>query len=294
MVFSPREIGFCFGVKRAVSICETVLAEHGACVSLGPVIHNEKVIGRLSRAGLEVDPDPGSGPEPVVIRSHGLHPLVREKLERRGRLVIDATCPFVRSVQERVSLLRDEGYFIVIVGKPDHPEVEALLGFAGERAMVYPVGGRDRAPGCARARSLLKKQSGTLAVVSQTTNTENIYLRARLEILSLARCHEIRMFDTVCRVTERRQAAACKLAGRVDVMLVAGSRASANTGNLYQLLLSRKPETHLVSGADDIKREWCTPDISVGLVSGTSTPAETIREIKKKLKGRDPDAAEFR
>jgi 4-hydroxy-3-methylbut-2-enyl diphosphate reductase len=217
---------------------------------------------------------------------------VRRELERQKRLIIDATCPFVRRVQELVSRLREERCRVVIVGKPDHPEVEALKGFAGKDAIVYPVG-KNRGG----ARAGIRVRDGAcpvLAVVSQTTNTETLYLEACREILARARAYELRFFDTVCRVTEHRQSAALKLARRVDVMIVAGSPGSANTRNLHHLLLSRKPETFLVAGAEDIKDDWCVPGLVVGLVSGTSTPAETINLIKKKLKGCDPDAGKLR
>ena len=95
----------------------------------------------------------------------------------------------------------------------------------------------------------------------------------------------MRIFDTVCRVTERRQAEAAELAKKADLLLVVGSRKSANTANLYQMLRSVKPQTYLVSGADEVRDEWRKPRQVVGLVSGTSTPNETIKEVKKRLKG---------
>lgn len=270
MVVTAQEIGFCFGVKRAISTGEKALKKYGTCVSLGPIIHNERVIEKLAASGLKVcDLDEIKG-EPVIIRSHGVHPEVRKKLEKKSRLVIDATCPFVRGVQNLVAELRKEGYTIIIVGKPDHPEVTALAGVAGKQGFIYPV----------RPENLKGKK---VAVVSQTTNTQQGYRQVVLSLLRSGLPSEIRIFDTVCRVTERRQAEAKHLAKKVDVLLVVGSKNSANTTNLYRLLRQEKKETWLVSGGKEVKKKWCNPKIKVGLVSGTSTPRETIEEVKEQL-----------
>ena len=109
MVIMAKEIGFCFGVKRAVSLCEEALKKYGPCVSFGPVIHNERVIENLGRAGLRIKDGPGNDKEPVIIRSHGLHPEVKKEILRCKRKVIDATCPFVRRVQDLVSVLKKSG-----------------------------------------------------------------------------------------------------------------------------------------------------------------------------------------
>ncbi len=278
MVITAREIGFCFGVKRAVSLCEKTLKSCGTCVSLGPIIHNEQVIKRLERSGLKITASIDAGPEPVIIRSHGLHPDIRKELVRKKKKIIDATCPFVRRVQQLVAGLKKKGYTVVIVGKPDHPEVEALAGFAGKKVIIFPAA--SKAP----AGSALKLGSRKrVAVISQTTNTERSYRRA-LDLLKRQGFPAGTSFhDTVCRVTERRQTEASQLAKKVDVLLVVGSGKSANTTNLYHFLRRRKPETYLIAGAKEVKDRWCRRDLKIGLVSGTSTPKETIEEVTKKL-----------
>ena len=106
MVITAREIGFCFGVKRAVSLCEKTLKNYGTCVSLGPIIHNEQVIKKLEQSGLKIAASIKAGSEPVIIRSHGLHPDIRKELVRKKRKIIDATCPFVHRVQQLVAGLK--------------------------------------------------------------------------------------------------------------------------------------------------------------------------------------------
>ncbi len=276
-----KDVGFCFGVRRAVSLCEEALKRYGKAVSPGPIIHNERVMQKLLDAGLRVDENLASGREPVVIPSHGLHPKNREALEKDRRIIIDATCPRVRHLQELVSGLRDGGYRVLIIGKPDHPEVKALLGFAGDAGLVYPTSGKSggfwEAGG---VEDTLRGQK--MALVSQTTVTEHDFYRLLGKIVSRRLCSEYRIFDTVCRVTEKRQQAALQLAGKVDVMLVAGSNRSANTTNLYRLLRQQKSETYLISEAEEINKEWLAGRRLVGLVSGTSTPMEVITEIKIK------------
>jgi len=305
MVITAREIGFCFGVKRAVSLCEKTLKSCGTCVSLGPIIHNEQVIERLEQSGLKITASIEAGSEPVIIRSHGLHPDIRKELVRKKRKIIDATCPFVRQVQQLVAGLKKRGYTIIIVGKPDHPEVKALAGFAGEKVIIYPAV-RNALAGSELKFGNIKR----IAVVSQTTNTERSYRRAfgafkrqayayrkaacvKTSAAMASDCRqglpaEISFFDTVCRVTERRQTEASQLATKVDVLLVVGSGKSANTTNLYRFLHRLKPETYLIAGAEEVKDRWRRSDLKIGLVSGTSTPKETIDEIKKKLNHNSP------
>ncbi|MFH0796316.1 MAG: 4-hydroxy-3-methylbut-2-enyl diphosphate reductase [Candidatus Omnitrophota bacterium] len=270
MVVTAQEIGFCFGVKRAISIGEKALKKYKTCVSLGPIIHNERVIEKLAASGLKVCDLAEIKGEPVIIRSHGVHPEVRKELEKKSRVVIDATCPFVQGVQNLVAELRKERYTIIIAGKPAHPEVTALAGVAGKQGFIYPV----------RTEWLQEKK---VAVVSQTTSTQQEYRQVVLSLLKLGLPSEIRIFNTVCRVTERRQADARHLAKKVDVLLVVGSKKSANTTNLYRLLRQEKKATYLVSGEKEVQKRWCTPKIKVGLVSGTSTPRETIEEVKERL-----------
>ncbi|MFH2068468.1 MAG: 4-hydroxy-3-methylbut-2-enyl diphosphate reductase [Candidatus Omnitrophota bacterium] len=278
MVITAKEIGFCFGVKRAVSLCEKTLKSCGTCVSLGPIIHNEQVIERLKRSGLKIAASIEAGPEPVIIRSHGLHPDIQKELVRKKKKIIDATCPFVRRVQQLVAGLQKKGYTVIIVGKPDHPEVKALSGFAGKKVIIYPA--TRNAPAGSELKLGNRKR---VAVVSQTTNTERSYRRAFGALKRQGLPAGTSFFDTVCRVTERRQTEASQLAKKVDVLLVVGSGKSANTTNLYRFLRRLKPETYLIAGAKEVKDSWRRKDLKIGLVSGTSTPKETIEEVKKKL-----------
>jgi len=281
MVITAREIGFCFGVKRAVSLCEKTLKSCGTCISLGPIIHNEQVIKKLERSGLKITASIEAGSEPVIIRSHGLHPDIRKELVRKKRKIIDATCPFVRRVQQLVAGLKKRGYTIIIVGKPDHPEVKALAGFAGKKVIIYPAV-RNALAGSGLKLGNIKR----IAVVSQTTNTERSYRRALGALKRQGLPAKTSFHDTVCRVTERRQTEASQLAKTVDVLLVVGSGKSANTTNLYHFLHRMKPETYLIAGAKEVKNRWRRRDLKIGLVSGTSTPKKTIEEVKKNLKGR--------
>ncbi|HNQ34857.1 MAG TPA: 4-hydroxy-3-methylbut-2-enyl diphosphate reductase [bacterium] len=280
-VLTAREIGFCFGVKRAVSLCEETLRRHGACFSIGPVIHNERVMENLTARGLKIVREMPDGRTPALVRSHGLHPEKLRALSKSGREVVDATCPFVSRVQKLVTRLRRQGYRVLIIGEPDHPEVKALAGFAGNSALICPAG-RSAARRWA-AVNFRTPPAKRVAVVSQTTSTEPVYRETLAALLKAGLPGETRIFDTVCRVTEKRQAEALELAGKTDLLLVVGSRKSANTRNLYRLVRKRKPAAYFISGPEEVRDDWCRPNLTVGLVSGTSTPVETIKEIKKKI-----------
>ena len=153
-VLLARENGFCFGVKKAVELTEAA-AETGRTVhNLGQVVHNPKISERLAARGVKVIKDPADASDGiVVIRAHGVPPEVRRQIEDRGLECIDATCSLVLRAQRFTKQLADEGYRVIILGTPDHPEVVGLKGFAGDNYVVVETRGVVSAPQDKRAAS---------------------------------------------------------------------------------------------------------------------------------------------
>ena len=136
-VLLARENGFCFGVKKAVELTEAAAETGKAVHNLGQVVHNPKISERLAARGVKVIKDPADATDGiVVIRAHGVPPEVRKQIEERGLECIDATCSLVLRAQRFTKQLADEGYRVIILGTPDHPEVVGLKGFAGDNYVV--------------------------------------------------------------------------------------------------------------------------------------------------------------
>ncbi len=274
-----ENIGFCWGVKRAVDIAFKAL-EGGKrkLYSLGRIIHNPQMTEKLTELGLEVVNDLNNVKEGrFLVRSHGVHPDSIKELALRGIEIIDATCPFVKSTQHLISELREEGYKIIIVGEKEHPEVKGLVGYAEDKAMVISE------PGEIREDSFNK--SHRWAVVAQSTqsqrNFQEVISRLLRENLS-----ELRIFFTICQETLKRESLTRSLAGTCDLIVVVGGFDSANTRRLKEIAASFKAVSYQVENAAQINKDWLKGLGSIGIVSGTSTPEWVVDEIVKKINGK--------
>jgi 4-hydroxy-3-methylbut-2-enyl diphosphate reductase len=269
--------GFCFGVERAVKMAVSALDEFGGPVyTLGPIIHNPQEVGRLQNMGIRMAQNLEEIPEgTVVIRSHGAPKGVIEEAEKRGLTVIDATCPLVQRLKERVRELADEGYQVVIVGESDHPEVMAVLSYAPESCLVV------RGLGGVQPGDLNKK----VGLVAQTTQSlENLQAVASMCIYH---CREVRTYNTICQATHKRGAEALELAGRVDVMVVVGGKNSANTTRLAQAVIQGGTVTYHIESAAELSELEIPPGGPIGVTAGASTPGWVIEEVVSALKNMD-------
>ncbi len=270
--------GFCWGVERALELAEEAAEKAPPPVAtLGPLIHNPSVITELEKRGVRVI----HGPEEtergtVIIRSHGVPRETKEQLLESGVKVIDATCRFVTSAQVKAENLRKAGYFVVILGEKDHPEVLALRSYAGEDSLVVET-----------PADLPESLPATrIGVVVQTTQS-----RERLAGLAAQlapRCRELLVHNTICSATEQRQSAAVAMAAEVEAVVVVGGRNSANTRRLAELCATRQPRTFHVETAAELDPAWFRGLRVVGVTAGASTPPEQMEAVAERLRGFDP------
>lgn len=269
-------MGFCFGVQRAYDLAlSSAEAKNGPLFSWGPLIHNYQVVRFLEGKGLKVIYDlnevgPGAR---VVVRSHGASPRVWKELESRGAQIIDATCPFVKKAQNKLSQLEGEGYQVLLLGDRSHAEVQTLIGYARSEIKVI------QSP--ADLNSIeLKERVGLL---SQTTRRE-----ADLEEIAgflLPKVEELKVFNTICKFTIARSKAALEVAKEVDVLFVVGGKDSANTSRLRDSCREVLPDTYLIEAWEEIDPAWLHQKSRAGITSGASTPDWVIAEVVTRLKG---------
>ncbi len=268
-----RRTGFCYGVREAIDKAKESAAAGKATHTLGQVVHNEGVIGLLQEMGVRsVDTldDVASGTA-VVIRAHGVKPEVFERAERRGLEVIDGTCTWVIQEQRQLQQLVDEGYTIVLLGTPKHPEVVGLLGFAPDAIVVDEEEDWDRIP--ARKR---------MALITQSTQPP--WKFEKLAAFMVSRAHELKIVNTVCPVTIRRQEDTIETAKVVDLMVVVGGRHSANTKELTRLCaIAGTPAIQIENARDLNDPEPFTNVRRVGVTGGTSTPVEDLRAVAERI-----------
>ncbi len=270
-------IGFCFGVKRAINILEKVARERGGVETLGAVVHNQPVLRRLAEIGVRVakSVDDIRG-NTVAISSHGVSPQLEEEIRARHIDIINTTCPFVRRAQVAARRLARAGFFTIIYGDVDHPEVKGVLGWAKDKG-VATLDERF----IANFGNLPRR----LGVLSQTTQIPAHFTEFVKKLIdsALAKNSELRIIDTICYDIRQRQAAALKLASRVDLMLVIGGHTSANTNHLVELC-STATKTYLVETAEEIQLSWLQGLCHIGITSGASTDEQTINEVLARLK----------
>ena len=270
-VLLARENGFCFGVKKAVELTEAAAESGKPVFNLGQVVHNPKISERLAARGVQVIKDPAEAESGiVVIRAHGVPPAMRASIEEHGLECIDATCSLVLRAQRFTKQLADEGYRVIILGTPQHPEVVGLVGFAGaDYTIVESKDEWERLPKMKKA-----------GVVSQSTQPPWAFKELVGHVAEISQ--ELKVFNTVCPVTIKRQNAATELAGETDMILVVGGKNSANTRELVNLARMQGKTAYHIEHSSELEPSWLAGMDRVGLIGGCSTPMETLLEVKER------------
>jgi len=279
-IIRASEMGFCFGVRRAVEMMEESVRVRGAMVSLGSVVHNPQVVERLRSEGLEVITDVREAADrPVAITAHGVGPHVVRDLEASGVEIIDTTCPIVTRSQQWAKRLSEEGFAVIIFGDPNHKEVRGVQGWAQGRSLT--VASEDD------VQLLPDDFPSRVGVLSQTTETEARFASfvKKLFEVNIDRISELRVLNTLCHATTSQQAATMHLAGEVTLMFVVGGRDSANTRHLAVVARECGVETYHIETAAEIDAAWLPGHEKVGVTAGASTPDFVIDEVVSRLEG---------
>jgi 4-hydroxy-3-methylbut-2-enyl diphosphate reductase len=279
---TPREIilaktaGFCPGVVQALARVRKLAGEgEGPVSTLGPLVHNAVVIAGLEAEGIRsVDsPEAAKGRGGVlVIRAHGVTPELEAKARGQGLVVVDSTCPLVKKVHQAIARYAAQGYATVIVGDRDHAEVVGLLGYAGKGAQV--VSGPEEA---ARLPAYDK-----VHVAAQTTQEEEVFLKTVEAVRKKSKT--VAVSDTICKPSRDRQRETVELAGRVDLMVVVGSKKSANTARLAEICRRLCPNTVFAETAADLSADAVRAARRIGVTAGASTPDAAIQAVVAALR----------
>ena len=272
-ILVAKTAGFCFGVRRAMEMVASALKEgKRPLYSLGPLIHNPRVVKELEAEGLQMVDTLAQIPGgTVVIRSHGVGPSVYQAAQDQKLEIIDATCPFVKNVQQLAVFLRDEGYQVLIVGEPAHAEVKGVLdSVAGEALVIENIKDLD-----------ISQIQPKVGIISQTTQDLTNFQQIAGAVLPWAK--EIRIYNTICLATSQRQAEVGELSRKVDLMIVVGGKNSANTSRLTEISRMTGTPTYQLESAQEIDEAWFQKVNKVGITAGASTPDQQINEIIEKL-----------
>jgi 4-hydroxy-3-methylbut-2-enyl diphosphate reductase len=264
-----KNIAFCSGVKRAVSLAESEAKANGSVYTVDAILHNEEEVKRLERIGIKKT-SYGNVGKVIILPAHGSTAEEIASLSKRFEKVIDTTCPLVLRTVKIIEKIKQEDYKIAIVGDKQHRETMVLKDKAG--GSLYGV---FQDASCIENYPFAAK----IAVVAQSTSTEETLFSVTKSLLD--KTYELRFFNTICEETLMRQQEAKKIAKSVDCMLVIGGKSSANSQRLFEIVKATNPNTHFIHSLDDLKSIDISYCNSIGITSGTSTPSWLINEVIK-------------
>ena len=290
------ELGYCWGVRRALDIIQDAAGSAGPIAPIGDVIHNPQVVDRLRARGVigagSVDDAVDRGFRRVAITAHGMGPHLAGEAEAAGVELVDTTCPLVTKVQRLAQKLVRQGYFLVVYGDSYHPEVKGVIAWAGTTKAVaakkiadLPWNARRGEAGGGKVAPPRK-----VAVVSQTTKNvdELMKFAAELQAMVVPEGGEFRLCNTICEPTSERQNALKRLAERdkVDLILAIGGKKSSNTARLAEVGNALGVASHHIERPEDIDEGWLDGVAVVGVTAGASTPDDVIEAVVAALAAR--------
>src|SRR5690242_4318755 len=292
-VVVATELGYCWGVRRALDIVQDAAQSGGPIAPIGDVIHNPQVVERLRARGVEgaasVSEATGRGFRRVAITAHGMGPHLAGEAAAAGTELIDTTCPLVTKVQRLAQKLVRQGYFLVVYGDAYHPEVRGVIGWAGTSKAVAAKKIADlpwNAPRGTKTEGAVTPPR-KVAVVSQTTKNvdELMKFAHELQAMVVPEGGEFRLCNTICEPTSERQNALRRLVeqDKVDLILAIGGRKSSNTARLAEVGRSLGVESRHIERPDEIEPVWLDGVTTVGVTAGASTPDDVIQAVVDRL-----------
>jgi (E)-4-hydroxy-3-methyl-but-2-enyl pyrophosphate reductase len=263
--------GFCFGVAITLKKAEETVASGGKVTTLGHIVHNPQMVTEFEEKGLRNaasvdDVDEGA----LFVRAHGLPVEVFEKAAEKGLTIVDATCPMVTKIHVQAERLRGDGYKIIVVGDPNHPEVKGTLSHVPGAWCIQTSDDIDKLP-----------RASKVGVVVQSTWSGTGFTDIVQKLAS--KYYEVRAVNTICTDTHNRQSEAAQLAQEVEVMVVVGGKTSANTKHLADLAAARGARSYHIEGPDELDPAWFDGVHVAGLMSGASTPGWLVDQVEARM-----------
>ncbi len=266
--------GFCFGVKRAINIAQ----KHKSSNTMGPLIHNQNEIDRLKNSfdiGLYHTLDEVKKNDTIIIRTHGITKENMLKLKSKDTNIINATCPYVTTLQNIVKNIDDTSYSIVIFGDAKHPEVMGVKSWAKNQKDIYVVLTVEELDD-------ISFKHDKVAIVAQTTRNKEKFLEVANKLI--LNFKEVKVFNTICDATLQNQEATKDLSKESDIMIVIGGKNSSNTRQLFNISKEFCKDSYLIENSSELDTSWAKDKQKCGITAGASTPDWIIEEVIEKLK----------
>lgn len=275
-----KTAGFCFGVKNAVDKAEKELDKKEKTYCLGELVHNKQVTEKLMNKGMIFIEDIDNATGKIIIRSHGVEKNIYEKAKTKEIELIDLTCPKVLHIHNIAEEYKDKGYFILLVGRAEHPEMVGTVSFCGENHYVI-----ESEEEIERAVEEYKKSGNEkMLVIAQTTFSLEKFNRIVATLKEMVNTGNLEIKNTICNATKERQEETEKIAKTVDAMIIIGGKHSSNSTKLYELSRKYCKEVYFIETEKELDMKYFKDKESVGIMAGASTPKESIQKVVEKLK----------
>jgi 4-hydroxy-3-methylbut-2-en-1-yl diphosphate reductase len=274
-IIRAEKMGFCFGVQEAIkTVEERIKKSKGSKIYiLGMLVHNKEVMNELEKKDIEIVEEENiqtiNAGDTVVIRAHGTTKKIYEELEKKGVVIYDAACVFVKKSRKIISEMEEKGYETIFIGDKNHPEVIGIVSY-GKRVTIFSD--------LEELKQFIPIAEKKYIILAQTTLNKNLFFEIKKYLFD--RYNNIEFGDTICGATYERQIAVEKLAKEVDILLVVGGYNSSNTKKLYNIGKEINGSTYLIETKEDLKAEWLINKEKVGITAGASTPEKSIIEIE--------------
>ena len=280
-----KKSGFCYGVQNAVEKAETeVVNSKETIYCLGELVHNKTVTNNLENKGLVFIENLEQAKGKTIIRAHGIEKEVYEDAKKRNVELIDLTCPNVLKIHNLANEFSEKGYYIILIGKKDHPETIGTISFCGENSKLISDLNEVEQVIIDIERANLKK----VLVISQTTYSLKKFDDIVKEISNkISKNIKVEVMNTICLATELRQKETDEISKQAEIMIVVGGKNSSNTTKLYEICLSNCKNVIHIEDEKELELEKISKHNKVGIVAGASTPKSTINKIVSILKNKE-------
>ncbi len=267
-----KNSGFCFGVKRAVDGVKSDVKKYKKIKCLGEIVHNEVVVSSLQKEGVIFinDIEEADRSDVLAIRAHGVPESVYLKAKDKNINIIDYTCPKVVKIHEKIKEAENSGCLVILIGKKNHPETIGSKGYANNIHVIETAEEVETLPEADKVFSIV-----------QTTFSVSKY--NEIEKLLKEKYTNIECVNSICQSTNSRQKECAEIASKVEFMIIIGGKNSSNTKKLYEVACSNCENCIIIQDEFDKKIEDCKNYDIIGIMSGASTPIETINNVVEKI-----------
>ena len=273
-----KNAGFCYGVERAVNNAKEEISKQKEVYCLGEIVHNKNVVDELEKMGIRFIENIEEAKGKTIIRAHGVSKEVYKKARNMNIELIDLTCPSVLKIHKIADEYSQKGYFIILIGKENHPEVIGIQSYCGEKYEI--ISSKEK------ITSIFEKikDEKKIVLISQTTYSSKKFDEiAEIIKNEISKDVNLEIKKTICPSTEIRQKETEEIAKKVDLMIIIGDKKSSNTNKLYDISCNFCDNVIFIGNSNELDLEKIKNVQIIGIMAGASTPKEDIIKVKELL-----------